>query len=82
MVDPAVLAAVGAEWGLMAEMRPIDGRMGVVIYTDRQPDGAVAGWQLTALQLEAGEAMLAGTARNNAAGGNMSAGDGLPTPKE
>ena len=71
-----------AEWGLMAEMRPIDGRMGVVIYTDRQSDGAGAGWQLSALQLEAGEAMLAGTARNDAAGVSMSAGDGPPTPRE
>ena len=71
-----------AEWGLPGDMRPIDGRMGVVLYTDRQADGAGAGWQLTALQLEPGEAMLAGTARNEAAGVIMSAGDGLPAPRE
>ena len=71
-----------AEWGLPGEMRSIDGRMGVVIYTDRQSDGAGAGWQLSALQLEAGEAMLAGTVRNDAAGVSMSAGDGPPIPRE
>jgi len=71
-----------AEWGLQGEMRPIEGRMGVVLYTDRQPAGAGAGWHLSVLQLEAGEAMLAGTARNEAAGVSISAGDGPPTPRE